>query len=63
MDEEYVHIGVDERPVYLKKAPWRQDGIEGRVDGRSDPVRSAAREGGPGSSLSRSAPTRERVKA
>ncbi|MFT5088431.1 MAG: hypothetical protein ACI906_002827 [Candidatus Latescibacterota bacterium] len=50
MDEEYVYIGVevvDERPVYLKKAPWRQDGIEVRVDGRSDPVRSAAREGGP----------------
>jgi len=49
MDEEYVYIGVevvDERPVYLKKVPWRQDGIEVRVDGRRDPVRSAAREGG-----------------
>lgn len=49
VDEEYVYIGVevvDERPIYLKKVPWRQDGIEVRVDGRRDPARSAGRNGG-----------------
>jgi hypothetical protein len=44
--EKYLYLGIeviDDRPVYLQEVAWQQDGIEVRVDGRSDPARSANR--------------------
>ena len=46
-DKLYVAVDVtDERKVYLRSNPWTQDGIEVRVDGRPDPMRSRNRDRG-----------------
>ena len=46
-DKLYVAVDVtDERKVYLRSNPWTQDGIEVRVDGRPDPMRSRNRDWG-----------------
>lgn len=48
-DDEFLYIGIevtDERAIYTGAAPWQQDGIEVRVDGRADPERSASRGAG-----------------
>lgn len=46
LGKTHLYIGIettDDRPVYLGKQAWEQDGVEVRVDGRSDPERSANR--------------------
>lgn len=46
MDKEYVYIAIaviDDIPYYIGAKPWNQDGIEIRLDGRSDPPRSSHR--------------------
>lgn len=46
--QEYLYIGIevlDDQPIYTQAVPWQQDGVEVRVDGRPDPVRSNHRWG------------------
>ncbi len=46
-DDENLYVAVevtDERRIYLGANAWSQDGLELRVDGRSDPERSRGRD-------------------
>ena len=47
MDDTHLYVAVDvtdERQVYKQSSAWTQDGLEFRIDGRSDPARSQNRD-------------------